>query len=118
MTDLKDILGNSNKDIDNQRLMDYLSGRLTDAEQHELEAGMDDEMMSDALEGLQSVKGTHNLDLTVFELNQKLKKELKIKEKKKNRRKIKDFELTVIAIVVILVLCVLAFIVIRMKGKG
>ncbi len=35
--DLLNILANSNKDIDNQKLMDYLNGKLSDDEKHELE---------------------------------------------------------------------------------
>ena len=38
--DLKDILSNSNKDIDNQQLMDYLSNQLSKADSHEIEKNM------------------------------------------------------------------------------
>ena len=54
--DLKDILSNSNKDIDNQQLMDYLSNQLSSADTHEVEESMtDDEFMNDAVEGLQQI---------------------------------------------------------------
>jgi hypothetical protein len=115
MSDLKDILSNSNKDIDNQRLMDYLSGKLNNAEQHELEAGMEDEMLNDALEGLQQVQNKKDLDLAIYQMNQQLKSKLAIKEKKLKRRKIQNFELTVITIVIILALCVLAYVLVRMS---
>ena len=39
---LFNILSNSNKDIDNQKLMDYLSGKLTEQERHEVEMWMVD----------------------------------------------------------------------------
>ena len=49
--DLLNILSNSNKDIDNQRLMDYLSGKLTEKERHEVEKMMaGDDFMNDAVE--------------------------------------------------------------------
>ena len=55
MTDnLKDILSNSNKDIDNQRLMSYLKEQLNKAESHDVEKAMaDDAFINDAIEGLQ-----------------------------------------------------------------
>ncbi len=37
---LLNILSNSNKDIDNQKLMDYLSGQLPDKEKKEVEQWM------------------------------------------------------------------------------
>ncbi len=37
--DLLNILSNSNKDIDNQKLMDYLSDKLSAEEKHEFEKG-------------------------------------------------------------------------------
>ena len=55
--DLLNILSNSNKDIDNQKLMDYLSGKLSEGEKHEIEKEMmDSEMMNDVLEGLEKFK--------------------------------------------------------------
>ena len=55
--DLLNILANSNKDIDNQQLMDYLSGKLSGEDLHELERSMaGDEFLNDAVEGLQKVR--------------------------------------------------------------
>jgi len=54
--DLLNILSNSNKDIDNQQLMDYLSGHLSPEQLHEVERSMaDSEFMNDAVEGLQNI---------------------------------------------------------------
>ena len=39
-SDLLNILSNSNKDIDNQKLMDYISGKLSGKEKHEVEQWM------------------------------------------------------------------------------
>jgi ABC-type bacteriocin/lantibiotic exporter with double-glycine peptidase domain len=116
MDNLENILNNSNKDIDNQKLMDYLAGKLNDAEQHEMEMLLQEsEMNSDALEGLQEVKNKASLDLVQYELNKKLKQQLQLKTNRKDKRKITNFSLTVIAIVTILILCILAFIVIKMS---
>ena len=55
--DLLNILANSNKDIDNQKLMDYLSGKLSQQEQHEIEKEMaGNELVNDAVEGLENAK--------------------------------------------------------------
>jgi ferric-dicitrate binding protein FerR (iron transport regulator) len=115
MDNLKDILNNSNKDIDNQKLMDYLAGKLNDAEQHEMEMLLQEsEMNDDALEGLQEVKNKTSLDLVQYELNRKLKQQLQLKTSRREKRKITNFGLTVTVIIAILILCVLAFMVIKM----
>lgn len=52
--DLLNILSNSNKDIDNQKLMDYLAGKLSEAEKHEVERWMaDNDFADEAMEGLE-----------------------------------------------------------------
>ena len=57
MDELKDILSNSNKDIDNQKLMDYLSGKLSAEEKHDVEKEMSgSDFMNDAVEGLEKIK--------------------------------------------------------------
>ena len=54
MSDLLNILSNSNKDIDNQKLMDYLAGKLSAQEKHDFEKQMaESAMVNDAVEGLQ-----------------------------------------------------------------
>ena len=54
---LLNILSNSNKDIDNQKLMDYLSGQLPEKEKQEVEQWMAENDFSDeAMEGLQQFK--------------------------------------------------------------
>lgn len=121
MSDIDNILGNSDKekDIDSQKLMDYLSGRLSDEEQHEMERLMEDsEMTNDALEGLQGIENKAGLDLVTFDLNQRLKQHLQLKNSnRRKKRKITNFNLTVIAIVIILLLCVLGYVVIKMYKK-
>lgn len=55
--DLKDILSSSNKDIDNQKLMDYLSGKLAKEDAHDIEKKMvESEFVTDAVEGLEQFK--------------------------------------------------------------
>ena len=63
MDELKDILSDSNKDIDNQKLMDYLSGQLTAEERHDMEKEMaDSPFVNDAVEGLEEIKDKKNVE--------------------------------------------------------
>lgn len=111
---LKDILSQSNKDIDNQQLMDYLSSHLSDAGVHDVEKAMtDDEFVNDAVEGLQKMKPGRDLQLYVEQLNEDLKKQIAKNKKRKNKRSIKDQPTIYFAIVLILLLVVICFLVIR-----
>ena len=54
---LKDILSNLNPDIDQETLLQYLQGKLSPQEQHELEKQiLDNEFAADAIDGLQDFK--------------------------------------------------------------
>ena len=73
--DLKDILFNSNKDIDNQQLMDYLSNQLSKGQTHEVESSMaEDPFLNDAVEGLQKIEPTEKINNYSIHLNQELQK--------------------------------------------
>ena len=114
MSDLLNILSNSNKDIDNQKLMDYLSGKLPEHEKHEVEKWMaDNDFASDAMEGLQDLSGKKNLQPYVDQLNKELNQYLKKKKERRERRKIKEAPWVYVAIFVILVCVVIAYIIIR-----
>jgi hypothetical protein len=114
--DLKDILSNSNKDIDNQQLMDYLSNELSKAGSHEVEKSMaEDEFMNDAVEGLQQIGGKKNMQEYVEQLNRGLQKQIAKNKKLKNKRRWKDSPYTYIAIVLILALMVLCYVFLRAR---
>ncbi len=111
---LIDILSNSNKDIDNQKLMNYLSGKLSAEEKHEVEKQMaDSEFMNDALEGLDEVKNKKQLDLYVQQLNSELHKQLEKKKKRKIKRSFKEQPWLYLAIILLLLLSIISFIVIK-----
>lgn len=115
MSDLLNILSNSNKDIDNQKLMDYLSGKLSANEKHELEKQMaENELMNDAVEGLQQFKDQKKLEGYVDQLQKQLNEYL---EKKKARRakwfKGRYDQWIILSIVLVLLLIVIAYVVIR-----
>jgi anti-sigma factor RsiW len=112
--DLLNILSNSNKDIDNQQLMDYLSGKLSGDELHEVERSMaGDEFLNDAVEGLQQMKNKKDMQAYVDQLNAAMQKSLEKKKNRRLRRRLKDEPWTYLAIILVLVLCILAYVVIR-----
>src|ERR1700760_786400 len=89
--DLLNILSNSNKDIDNQQLMDYLSGKLSGESLHEIEASMaENDFLNDAVEGLQQVKNKKDVTRYVEELNAEMQKNLARKKARRLKRRFKD----------------------------
>lgn len=116
--DLLNILSNSNKDIDNQKLMDYISGRLSGEEKHEVEQWMiDNNFASEALEGLQTVKDQKDLQAYVDQLNKELNKYLQEKKHRRDRRKIKGIPWSFLAIVLVLLLIIIVFLVLQKLPK-
>jgi anti-sigma factor RsiW len=116
--DLLNILSNSNKDIDNQKLMDYLSGRLPNEQKHEVERWMADNNFSEeALEGLQQFKDPQALQSYVDTLHKDLYKHLQQRKKRKEKRKIKEAPWLYLSAFLILVLSIIAYIIIK-KLKG
>lgn len=112
--DLLNILANSNKDIDNQQLMDYLSGKLSGEALHELEKSMaGDDFLNDAVEGLQQMKNSKDMQSYVDQLNGAMQKNLQKKKQRRLRRRLKEEPWTYLAIILVIVLCVLGYIVIR-----
>ena len=113
-SDLLNILSNSNKDIDNQKLMDYISGKLSGKDKHEVEQWMvDNNFESEALEGLQKINNKKDLDLYVTELNKELNKYLEHKKQRRDRKKINEIPWSYLAIVVVLLLIILTYFVIE-----
>lgn len=111
---LKDILSNLNKDIEQEKLLQYLNKELPVQEQHALESQMnEDEFMNDAMEGLEQVKDKKNLPLLIHELNNELKKQIDKKKTRKEKRKLKDQPWILMAVVTLLLLLVIAYVAIK-----
>jgi hypothetical protein len=111
--DLLNILSNSNKDIDNQKLMDYLSGKLSDQEKHEVEMWMvDNDFENEALEGLQQMSGNKKLEGYVDQLNKELHHYIRQKKDRREKRRIDNSFWVYVAIAFILIIVVLAYVVI------
>jgi ABC-type bacteriocin/lantibiotic exporter with double-glycine peptidase domain len=117
--DLKDILSNLNKDIEQEKLLQYLNRNMPDAEQHELEKQMNnDEFMNDAIEGLEQVKDKNTIPARVQQLNADLKKQLDKRKRKKEKRKIPSQYWTYIGIIVVLLLIIIGYLVVKRMQQG
>ncbi|MEJ7588221.1 MAG: hypothetical protein WKI04_11735 [Ferruginibacter sp.] len=112
--DLKNILSGSNKDIDNQKMMDYLSHQLSKAESHAVEQKMaDDEFTNDAIEGLQKIDSKKDIQAYVEQLNTDLHKQIAKNKNRKDKRRLKNQSGTYITIIIILILLVISFVILR-----
>ena len=112
--DWLNILSGSNKDIDNQQLMDYLSGKLSGEALHELERSMaDNAFLNDAVEGLQQLKGKKDMESYIEELNTAMLHSLDKKKNRRLRRRLKDEPLTYLAILLVLALCIIGYFLVR-----
>ena len=111
---LKDILSNLSTEVDQETLLKYLEGRLTDEQKHELEKKMlSSDFNDDAMEGLQSIKDKARILSVVEQLNRDLHNKLERKKLRREKFRFKDQPWLYIAIVIILLLIVLSYIVIH-----
>ena len=115
--DLKDILSNLNPDMDQELLMQYLQGKLSATQQHEVEKQMlKDEFDADALEGLAGIRDKKNINLLVEQLNRELRKRT-IKKKKNKLQELNIPPWIIISLIIILALIILSYVIIFMYMK-
>ena len=110
---LKDILSNLNKEIEQDKLLDYLNNNLPALEAHDIEKQMaDDPFVNDAVEGLSNIK---KIDITAYteQLNYNLQKQIQKKAARKEKRKLKNEPWLYYAIILILLLCIIGYLVIK-----
>ena len=107
--DLLNILSESNKDIDNQKLMDYISGKLSAEQKHEVEKWMiDNPFFNEAVEGLENTDAK-KVSASVDEINNALRKYLKERKRKREKNLFPLNLWTYIAVLFILALAVLVY---------
>ena len=112
--DYKDILSNLNKDIEQDKLLDYLNKKLPAAEAHEVEKQMaNDDFMNDAVEGLENFKNKKDLSLYVQQLNKDLKKQTAKKKGRKDKRKLQEQPWLYFTIVLLLLLIVISYVLVK-----
>jgi chromatin segregation and condensation protein Rec8/ScpA/Scc1 (kleisin family) len=110
---LKDILSHLSTEVDQETLLKYLEGRLSEEQKHEVEKKMlASEFSDDAMEGLQEIKNKKDLSSLVEQLNRDLHKKLEKKKQRREKFRIKDQPWLYITIVIILLLIIISFVVV------
>ncbi len=85
---LKDILSNLNPSVDQETLLLYLQGKLSEEKKYEVEKQLlKDEFNEEAFEGLESFKDKEQLSYMVEALNRDLKKKTAKKKPAPKKRK-------------------------------
>jgi anti-sigma factor RsiW len=111
--DLLNILSDSNKDIDNQKLMDYISGKLSAEQKHEVEKWMiDNPFFNEAVEGLQNAD-SKKVSANVDEINAALRKYLKHRKVRREKNIFPVNMWTYVAVFFILVLAVVVYLILH-----
>jgi hypothetical protein len=111
---LKDILSNLSPEVDQETLLRYLEGRLSDEQRHEVEKKMmNTNFTDDAMDGLQEIKNKEKIASLVEQLNRDLHKKLDKKKQKREKLRFKDQPWLYITIFIILLLIVLSYLVIN-----
>ena len=115
--DLKDILSNLNPEMDQELLMQYLQGKLSATQQHEVEKQMlQNDFEADALEGLAGMLDKKNINLLVEQLNLELRK----RTQKKRKNKLQELNIPpwiIISLIIILALIIVSYVIIFMYMK-
>jgi hypothetical protein len=115
----KDILSHFSSEVDQETLLLYLQGKLSEQQKHEVEKKlMQDEFNDDAMEGLQDFKDKEQLQYMVEMLNRDLKKRTAKKKKRRENMKIKDQPWLLVSILILLLLIVICYIVISRLLKN
>ncbi len=111
---LKDILSTLNKEIEQEKLLDYLNKQLPTADAHDVEKQMaDDPFVNDAVEGLSSFNDKKSVANYVEQLNYDLQKKLQKKKARKLKRTLKDDPWVYFTIILLLLLCVLGYVLVK-----
>lgn len=114
MADFTDILSNEEEQVNNDELMKYLEGKLSEEEKNAFERkSADSSFMNDAVEGLQQFENKRKLDEYVAQLNKNLHDQLGARKLRKERKKLKDNPWVLLSVIIILALCLLAYLVIH-----
>ena len=110
MPDVNDNILNSEEELSDEQLMNYLKGYLSHEDAHDIEEKMiDDSFINDAIEGLQQFSSNRKLDDYVRQLNHHLHQQIIEQKQRNERRRLKDIPWIVQALIIVLLLCMLAY---------
>ena len=115
----KDILSHLSTEIDQETLLLYLQGKLSDEKKHEVEKKlMENEFADEAMEGLQEIKDKEQIQYMVEMLNRDLKKKTEKKKLRREKMKIKDQPWLYVSILILIILIVISYVVIHRLLKN
>ncbi|MBK7680528.1 MAG: hypothetical protein IPJ29_14230 [Chitinophagaceae bacterium] len=110
----KDILSHLSTDVDQETLLLYLQGKLSEEKKHEVEKQLlQSDFDEDAVDGLQEFKDKEQLQYMVEMLNRDLKKKTAKKKNRREKMKIKDQPWIYVSILILILLITLSYIVIH-----
>ncbi len=110
----KDILSHLSTEVDQETLLLYLQGKLSEKEKHDVEKQLlQNDFDNEAIEGLQEIKDKQQIQYMVEMLNRDLKKKTEKKKLRRDKMKIKDQPWLYISIAILLLLIIISYIVIR-----
>jgi len=111
---LKDILSSLNNEIDQETLLLYLQGKLSEEKKHAVEMLlMENEFASEAMEGLEEVKDKQQVAYMVEMLNRDLKAKIEKKKKRRKKLNLKDESLLYISIFILILLIIFSYLIIH-----
>jgi hypothetical protein len=110
----KDILSHLSTEVDQETLLLYLQGKLSEEKKHDIEKRlMENDFANEAMEGLQAFKDKQQLNFTVEMLNRDLKKKLQKKKRRREKMRFKDQPWLYVALLIILLLIIISYFVIH-----
>ncbi len=119
MADFKDILPDNEDHLNEDELMKYLEGNLSEADKHAFEEKMQASgFVNDAVDGLQAVKNKQHLYDYVHNLNKTLEKQLAAKKQRKEKRTIKHISAVILTALIILLICIIGYVAIHLYHKN
>ncbi len=114
MADLRDILEDNEEHLNDDELIRYLEGSLSEDDKHAFEKKIETSgFVNDAIDGLKTIRNKQNINDYVHQLNKNLEKQLALKKQRKEKRRIKYLSWAILTALVILIICIIGYVVIH-----
>ena len=116
MEDLSNIW-NTDDELNEEQLLNYVKGKLTQEEASEFERKMaKSSFLNDGVEGLKKFSSSQKINAYVQQVNTNLHQRLDDK-KRKNERGFKGLSWEIIMVIAVILLCILGYVIVEMVRK-